>query len=205
MSSLAKPNSYGPGLIALRSNGANPTPARPRYLQSMSVSWKAKVDELYGNKRFAAATAQGQTSVTGKMEYGASNSRIVSDMLSGDVAATGQTTFYDDEAGALTTHTYQGVNNTGTSTDEGVRDGSNNVYTRVASGSEIAGKSYSYSGTTNTWTFNASEAGTGFKFSYSNTPLSPSSTASNVVLQNTAQGPTTNFAVDMVFPYGNEQ
>jgi hypothetical protein len=204
MASIAKPVGYGPGRFFATSNVTNPTPVRPRYVQDMSVDYKSKLDELFGEGIYAAATAQGQTSVSGKVNFGGSSPRLWSDILSGDSLSAGQTFEADGELGTLASHAYTVTNTPASAQDRGAVNTVNNVqYTRVASGAEVAGASYSFAA--GVYTFAVGETGTTFKFSYLYTPASATPGTSVVVLANTKQGPARNFQADMIFPFGTEQ
>lgn len=203
MAALAKPVGYSPGQFFATANLTNPTTTRLRAVQDQNVDWKAKIDELQGAEHFALATATGPISVTGKVNFGMSNIRAWSDLLSGDAVIAGKTSLAQDEIGALITHAYTVVN-TGAVQDRGVVNKlTNQPYVRVAAASEVAGASYSFAN--GTYTFAVAETGTQFYFTYLYSPASPVSGTGTITLANTLQGPTTNFQVDQVFPFGTDQ
>lgn len=197
---------FGPGRWFGINNVTNPTPARTIVQQDMSVTFKRSVKTLFGEKQLAADVSSGDLNVTGKVSYGTMNPRLFADLLFGAGSAVGQTLEADNELGTLTTHAYTVANGSSMSSstpgvDLGVVNSTNGArYVRVASGSEVAGTSYSFASATGVYTFASAETGTVFKFSY----LYPAATTGETVaMTNQYQGKVNDFTAVMVFPWTN--
>lgn len=206
MANLTGKKIFGCGRFVGINNVTNPTPMRPLLVQDMSVTFKRATKSIFGENQFAADVSSGEATVNGKVSFGATNARLFADLLFGTTSTTVLTTEYDNEAGTLTLHAYT-VLNPGTGiTNYGVVNTTNGVrYARVAAASEVAGVSYSLNAATGVYTFNASETGTTFKFSYSSTAATGGETVS---LTNTPMGKINDFTANYVFPWytaGNVQ
>jgi len=182
-------------------NVSIPTPTRPLLPQDMSVTFKRTTKSIFGENQNAAAIASGEMTVTGKVSFGTTNPRILSDLLFSASTSTSLTTEYDNEVGTLTSHAYT-VLNPGTGiVNWGVVNTANGVrYVRVAAGSETAGVSYSLNASTGTYTFASAETGTTFKFSYTSTASSGGET---VALANIPMGSAGDFTAVYCFPWYN--
>ena len=195
---------FGVGRAFLIPNVANPTPTRLLVPQSQSIDIKSKVEELFGENIFAEAIAKGETSVTGKAEYAKSVASVLANIISGNGSSTGNYAEADKEAGtvaATTPYTYSAVNAATFLFDLGARNVATGVpYACVASGSEVAGKSYSVAA--GVYKFAAGDEGVNIQVSYA---YSSATAGVSVSLTNQAQGPSTSFQAVHVFPWGAEQ
>lgn len=202
MAALNGKKLFGAGRFWGINNITNPTPARFVLPQDMSITFKRGTKEIYGENQLAADTSSGEMSVTGKVTYGTTNSRVIAELLFGVSQAAGQTIEADNELGTLVSHAYTAVNGATFSMDLGVvLVSSGKRYVRVAGGSEVAGTSYSVNTATGVYTFNAAEAGTVFKFSYNYTSAAAGTT---VVLSNQPMGKGGgDFTSVYVFPWTN--
>jgi len=200
--SLTGKKVFGSGRFFGINNVTNPTPARFMVPQDMSVDFKRQVKSLFGENMFAEDVGSGEMSVTGKVTMGAVNARIFADLIFGIGNTTGQVMEADNELGTLASHAYTVANASDAPlTDLGVVNTTNGQrYTRVASGSEAAGKSYSFNSSTGTYTFSASETGATFKFSYLYTLTTSGET---LALANQAMGRIGGFTAVLVFPWTN--
>lgn len=200
--SLTGKKIFGSGRFFGINNVTTPTPARFMVPQDMSIDFKRQTKSLFGENMFAEDVASGEASVTGKVTYAATSARVFGDLVFGDTAssATGQVMEADNELGTLTSHAYTALNVSDTPiTDLGVVNTTNGQrYVRVAS-APAAGVSYSFSA--GTWTFNAAETGTTFKFSYLYTL---SSTGETLTLTNQPMGRVGGFTGVMIFPWTNQ-
>lgn len=195
---------FGVGRAWLIPNVTNPTPTRLLVPQSQSIDIKSKVEELFGENIFAEATAKGETSVTGKVEYAKSVASVLSNIISGDGSTTGSYAEADKELGtvaASSPYIYTAVNASTFLFDLGVRNTATGaIYTCVASGSEVAGKSYSVAA--GVYKFAAGDEGVSMQVSYA---YSSTTSGITVSLTNQLQGPSTSFEAVHVFPWGTEQ
>lgn len=200
---------FGAGRAFLTGNYANPTPARAFVPQSQSIDFKRKTESLFGERQLAVAVGAGEMEVTGKVEYGKINPRIVSDILFGDGQTTGSFLEADKEAATVpgaSTYVVTVANAANYQFDLGVVNATTGViYTCVAPGSEVAGLSYSVvtSGANKgKYTFAAGDANANVQISYGygNTGI-----GSTVVLGNQMQGQTGSFQAVHVLPWGMQQ
>lgn len=200
--SLTGKKIFGTGRFFGINNAANPTPARFMIPQDMSVDFKRSTKMLYGENMLAEDIGSGEMTVTGKVTAGATNPRIIGDLVFGVSGSAGQTLEADNELGTLVTHAYTVTNSADTPlVDLGVVNTTNGQrYTRVAPASEVAGKSYSFNAATGVYTFNAAEAGTTFKFSYLYTVAA---SGESLTLSNQAMGRVGGFTGVYVFPWTN--
>lgn len=199
-SSLTGKKIFGAGRGFAINNVANPTPTRFLVPQDMSITFKRQIKNLFGENQLAADNGVGETTVTGKITSGASNARILADLIFGVSSSSGQLTEVDNELGTLASHAYTVSGSANTPiTDLGVVNTVNGKrYVRVAAASEVAGTSYSFSA--GTYTFNAAETGTTFKFSYLETI---SASGETMTLSNQPMGRVGGFQGVMVFPWTN--
>ena len=195
---------FGVGRAFAIPNVTNPTPTRLLIPQSQSIDIKSKVEELFGENIFAEAIAKGETSITGKVEYGKSVASVLANIISGDGATTGSYAEADKEGGtvpAATPYTYSAVNASTFLFDLGVRNvATGAIYSCVASGSEVAGKSYSVAA--GVYKFAAGDTNANVQVSYA---YSVTASGVTVNLANQTQGPSTSFEAVHVFPWGTEQ
>lgn len=200
--SLTGKKIFGAGRFFGINNVTNPTPARFMVPQDMSIDFKRQTKSLFGENMFAEDVASGEMAVTGKVTTGTTSVRVLGDLVlgGGGGAATGQVMEADNESGTLVSHAYTVTNSSDTPiTDLGVVNATNGQrYVRVAAASEVAGKSYSFSA--GTYTFNVSETGTVFKFSYLYTLNASGETLS---ITNQPMGRVGGFTGVMVFPWTN--
>jgi len=195
---------FGAGRVFATANIANPTPARALVPQSQSIDFKRKVESLFGEQQLAVAAGAGSMEVTGKVEYSKSVARIMSDILFGDSGTTGSYAEADKESGtvAATTPYIITVANSATwQFDLGVVNAvTGAIYSRVAGGSEVLGKSYSVAA--GAYTFAAGDEGVNMLISYA---YSVSTSGETINLANQNQGLTGSFTAVHVLPWGNEQ
>ncbi len=195
---------FGAGRVFATGNYANPTPARALVPQSQSIDFKRKTESLFGEQQLAVAVGAGEMDITGKVEYGAANARIFADIMFGDGSTTGQTLEADGEAGTVpgtSTYTVTVVNSATWIFDLGVKNATTGVLmTCVASGSEMAGKSYSVAA--GVYKFAAGDANTNVLISYAYTV---STSGETIALTNQTQGLVGNFTAVHVFPWGTGQ
>jgi hypothetical protein len=204
MTAAAIKPTFGVGRVFATANVANPTPARLPVPQSQSIDFKRKTESLFGENQLAVAVAAGEMEVSGKVEYGVANARIVSDIMFADGSTTGQTLEADGEAGTVpgsVAYIVTVANHTTWLFDLGVINVSTGLpMACVAAGSEVAGKSYSVAA--GVYTFASGDANTNVKISYAYTLATSGET---VVLTNQLQGLTGNFQAVHVLPWGTAQ
>jgi hypothetical protein len=197
---------FGAGRVFMIGNATNPTPARALVPQSQSIDFKRKLESLFGEKQLAVEVGAGELEITGKVEYAKSNARILSDIMFGVGSAAGSYLEADGEAGtvpATTTYTVTVANAANFKIDLGVVNADTGaIYSRVASGSEVAGASYSLVDATGVYTFAAGDASANVKISYS---YADTTSGETVTLSNQDQGPTGRFQAVHVLPWGTEQ
>lgn len=199
--SLTGKKIFGTGRFWGINNAANPTPARFMIPQDMNIDFKRSTKMLYGENMLAEDIGSGEMTVTGKVTAGATNPRIIGDLVFGVSGVTGQVMEADNELGTLASHAYTVVNSADTPlVDLGVVNTTNGKrYVRVAPASEAAGVSYSFNTATGVYTFAIGEAGTTFKFSY----LYTLATGETLTLSNQAMGRVGGFTGVYVFPWTN--
>jgi hypothetical protein len=185
-------------------NVSNPTPMRAVLPQDMSIDFKRSTKELFGEKMFAAATAAGEMSVTGKVTMGTTNARMFTDMIFQDPGATGISTVQNREAVTVPAGTPWQITVANGATgklDLGVIDAiTGTPLTRVASAPATG--QYSVVPGTGVYTFATADAGKNVLLSYVyTTPV----VGESVVLTNQDMGPATSFTAVMAFMYGAEQ
>jgi hypothetical protein len=199
---------FGAGRAFLTGNYANPTPPAPscRSPSRSTSSARPKACSANGSSR---AVGAGEMEVTGKVEYGKINPRIVSDILFGDGQTTGSYLEADKEAATVpgaSTYVVTVANATGYQFDLGVVNATTGViYTCVAAGAEVAGLSYSVvtSGANKgKYTFAAGDANANVQISYG---YANTGVGSTVVLGNQMQGQTGSFQAIHVLPWGMQQ
>jgi len=204
MTVLSGKPTFGAGRAFMIPNVTNPTPTRAFTPQSQSIDISRKVESLFGENIFAEAVGVGETEVSGKVEYGKSVASVLANLLSGDAITTGSYAEADKEAGTVPSgspYTYSPVNVSTFLYDLGVRNVTTGaIYTCVAAGSEIAGKSYSI--TAGVYKFATGDANINIQVSYA---YSVSASGVSVSLANTLQGQTGTFQAVHVFPWGTEQ
>lgn len=209
MPTLSGKPTFGAGRVFMRSNATNPTPVRSLVPQSQSIDMKRKVESLFGERQLAVAVGAGEMEITGKVEFGKTNARIFSDIMFGVSQSTGSYLQADKEAGTVpgsSTYVITVANATNFQFDLGVINAATGViYTRVASGSEVAGASYSVveSGVNKgKYTFALGDANGNMLISY---VYSSSSIGSTVAISNQQQGLTGLFQAVHVLPWGAQQ
>jgi hypothetical protein len=200
---------FGAGRAFMTANVVNPTPARLPVPQSQSIDFKRKIDSLFGEKQLAVAVGAGEMEVTGKVEYGKTNARVIADLVFGDGSSPGSYLEADGETGtvpAATAFTITVANATNFLFDLGVRNADTGVIMScVAAGSEVLGVSYSVAATganKGKYTFAAGDANANVKISYA---YSNSPAGETVILANQTQGLTGSFQAVHVLPWGAEQ
>jgi hypothetical protein len=200
---------FGAGRVIAVPNVTNPTPARALVPQSQSIDFKRKVESLFGEKQLAVAVGGGEMEVTGKVEFGKTNARIFADILFGVGSSTGSYLQADKEAGTVpgsSTYVITVANATNYLFDLGVINADTGViYTRVASGSEVSGASYSVatSGVNKgKYTFAAGDANANILLSYA---YSSSTIGETLSLTNQNQGLIGSFQAVHVLPWGTQQ
>jgi hypothetical protein len=189
-------------------NATNPTPIRFGTVQDMSLAFKRKIEEIYGEGQLAEDISSGTMSVTGKITMAQSNARIASDALFGNAGATGITMESDAESGtvaASSPYTITVANSSTWTQDLGVMDvATGNRMVRVASSSETAGVSYSVAA--GVYKFASGDEGAAKKLWYLYTV---SSSGEQVALTNQKQGKLGLSGFVLVFPWtppgGTEQ
>lgn len=200
---LSGKKTFGAGRFFGTNNVTAPTPARFGIPQDMSIDFKQAVKELYGENKFAQAVAAGEMSVTGKVAFGETNSRIFKDLLFSTTGAAGQVIQTDKEPGtvpASVSYIVTVVNSATFTTDLGVINAdTGKTMTRVAS----APTTGQYSVTAGVYIFAAADASAHVLISYLSTQAGGN--GETVTLSNTLQGPAGAFTSSMVFPYGAEQ
>ena len=193
---------FGSGRFFGINNVTNPTPARFSLVQDMTVTMKRDVKSIFGESQLAADVSSGSMDVTGKVTYGTMNARVQAGLMFGDAGVTGQTNQADNEQGVVpgsSTYIITVTNSATWTEDLGVLDvATGNRMTCVASGSELAGKSYSVSA--GVYKFASGDANAVKKISYLWTGTTAGET---VTLTNQAMGRVGGFAAVNVFPWTN--
>lgn len=209
MPTLSGKPTFGAGRVFARSNVTNPTPVRALVPQSQSIDFKRKVESLFGERQLAVAVGAGEMEVTGKVEFGKTNARVFADIMFGIASSTGSYLQADKEAGtvpAVSTYVITVANATNYLTDLGVINATTGViYTRVASGSEVAGASYSVAesgANKGKYTFASGDASANMLISYM---YSSSSIGVTLSVTNQQQGQTGLFQAVHVLPWGTQQ
>ena len=196
---------FGAGRVFAIPNVTNPTPTRALVPQGQSIDVKRKVESLFGENIFAAAVGVGETEVTGKVEFGKTVASVLANLISGNGTTTGSYFEADNEAGttlAASPYSYTAVNGATFLYDLGVVNATTGViYSCVASGSEVAGKSYSVSAL-GVYKFALGDASTNVKVSYAYTVAA---SGVSITLSNQLQGSTGGFQAVHVLPWGTEQ
>jgi len=188
-------------------NATNPTSIRFGTVQDMSLSFKRKVEEIYGEGQLPEDISSGTMSVTGKITTAQSNARIASDALFGNAGASGITMEADAESGTVassTPYTITVANSSTWTQDLGVLDvATGNRMVRVAS-APVAGVSYTVAA--GVYTFAAGDEGAAKKIWYLYTVAS---SGESVSLANQKQGKLGLSGFVLVFPWtppgGTEQ
>jgi len=189
-------------------NATNPTPIRFGTVQDMSLAFKRKVEEIFGEGQLAEDISSGSMSVTGKITTAQTNARIASDALFGNAGSS--TTLVqesDAESGTVsssTPFTITVANSATWTQDLGVMDvATGNRMVRVAS-SPVA--SVSYTVAAGVYTFASGDEGTQKKIWYLYTV---SSQGEQIALTNQKQGKLGLSGFVLVFPWtppgGTEQ
>ena len=194
---------FGAGRVFMTGNYANPTPIRPLVVQSQAVEFKQKLESLFGEKALAAAVGKGEMEVTGKVEYGKTNPRVLNDLMFGQGTSTGNYQQSDNEAHtvpAVSTYTVTATNyTTGIFIDLGVKNVTTGAaYSCVASGSEVAGTSYSVNLATGVYKFAAGDANVNVAISYA---CAVAAAGETVNLNNFLQGGVNSFQAVHVLPW----
>lgn len=209
MVALAGKPTFGAGRAFAVGNYTNPTPARLPVPQSQSIDFKRKVEALFGEKQLAEAVASGEMEVTGKVEYSKSNARVTADLMFGDGTALGSYQQANQEAGTVpgsSTYVVTVVNATNYLFDLGVKNATTGtVMVATASGSEVAGISYSVVTTganKGKYTFASGDASANVLISYG---WQLTTAGATISLANQDQGPSTSFQAVHVLPWGTEQ
>jgi hypothetical protein len=199
---------FGAGRAFAIGNYTNPTPARLAVPQSQSIDFKRKVESLFGERQLAEAVASGEMEVTGKVEYSKTVSRILSDIMFGDSSTLGSYQQANSETGtvpAVSTYVVTVANATNFLFDLGVKNATTGaIYVAVASGSEVAGISYSVGTGANKgkYTFASGDANANVLISYA---WNLTTAGATISLANQDQGPSTSFQATHVLPWGTEQ
>lgn len=194
---------FGAGRVFMTGNYATPTPARALVPQSQDIDFKRKTEALFGENQFPVFVGAGEMNVTGKVDYSASNARILADMLFGVTGTAGSYLEADKELGAVGATPYHitVVNSATWIEDLGVIAADTGVVmTRVAPGAEVQDVSYSVAA--GVYTFAALDTAENFLISYvySQTPAGETLTMTNQL-----QGLTGNFQAVHVLPWGATQ
>lgn len=200
---------FGAGRVFMIPNATNPTPVRALVPQSQSIDFKRKVESLFGEKQLPVEVGAGEMEVSGKVEFAKTNARVLSDIMFGVGFSTGSYFEADKEAGTVpgsSTYVITVANATNFLFDLGVINAATGViYTCVASGSEVAGASYSVAtsgANKGKYTFALGDANGNMLISYT---WSVSSTGETIALSNQLQGLTGSFQAVHVLPWGTQQ
>lgn len=209
MPTLSGKPTFGAGRVFAKLNTTNPTPVRSLVPQSQSIDFKRKVESLFGERQLAVAVGAGEMEITGKVEFGKTNARLFSDIMMGVSQSTGSNLQADKEAGTVpgsSTYVITVANSSTFGFDLGVINASTGaIYTRVASGSEVAGTSYSVveSGINKgKYTFASGDANANVLISY---VYSSASIGSTISITNQMQGVVGLFQAVHVLPWGTQQ
>jgi len=200
---------FGAGRAFMIPNVTNPTPVRALVPQSQSIDFKRKVESLFGEKQLAVAVGAGEMEVTGKVEFGKTNARLLSDIMFGVGSSTGSYLEADKEAGTVpgsSSYVITVANAANFAFDLGVINASTGaIYTCVAAGSEVAGSSYSVAtsgANKGKYTFALGDANGNMLISYG---YNAGTIGETVNMTNQLQGLTGSFQAVHVLPWGAQQ
>ncbi len=201
MASATGAKRFGAGrFYGITANTATPTPTNFLLPQDQSLTLKRSNKTLHGENQLPAAVGAGEMTVTGKVAFGTTNARVIADLFFGVTPTTGQYIEVNNEAGTIGagTPTYTVTNSATFVEDLGVLYVPTNArMTRVASGSETAGKSYSMAA--GVYTFATGDESKNVKISYL---YSETTSGEQLSITNPLQGPTGSFSAVHVFPWG---
>lgn len=102
-----------------------PTPSVFGVVQDMSLDFKRDIKRLHGLNQFPVDVASGMMTVTGKVNMGTLNGRLVNDLLMGGSMSTGQIPWIANESAtvagsSLASGTFTAANGAGFQTDLGL-------------------------------------------------------------------------------------
>jgi hypothetical protein len=197
---------FGAGRFYGVPTASSPTPTDFQVAQNMSLDFKRDVKKLFGYNQLPVDVAAGMLSVTGKVELGTINSRLINDLLLGGTVSTGQTAWIYRESQTSSTATGQATvtNSAGWSLDLGVINRGTGVpLTRVASTAPGSTGTYYVSSTTaGVYQLSLTES-TAILLSISY--LYSTSAGQTATMSNQAMGKTGNFQAVMELNWGTEK
>ena len=182
---------FGAGQLLFRAQGA--TPIRVATLQGIDVDISASTKELMGSRQFAEATQRTGIKISGKVQMGRWDGRIVSELLLGakeaDVSA-GTVVVVDNEPGTVPVGGGEITVTKGATfdMDMGVRDVATAGFYRRVSAAPAAGE-YAVDDATGDYTFAAADAGKKVQISYAYIDLAKGSTTT-ISNQEMGESPT---------------
>jgi len=194
---------FGAGRVFATANQNNPTPARAFVPQSQSIDFKRKTESLFGEYQMALAVGAGEMDVSGKVEMGKTQPRILSDIMLGDTQASGSYLEADGELVAVAASSpYTGtvVNSATFLFDLGVVNPTTGAILTCVASAPVAGKSYMV--TAGVYTFAAGDEGVSYAISYA---YSITTTGATIAMNNQPQGLTGQFQAVHVLPWGAQQ
>lgn len=192
---------FGPGAAWVERVDLTGSGIGPRFMGitmqdlSLDIEWTMK--KLMGQFQFPAAIARADAKITGKIRFPETFGRLLSDIVFGTTAATGQLSVAQDESGtvpASTPYTVTVANAANFELDLGVRYAATGIpFNRVTTPAS-AGQ-YSVNPSTGVYTFAAADANAAVLISYS---WNNSSTGLKSTLTNQLMGVTPQFKLTYV-------
>lgn len=182
---------FGAGQLLFRAQGM--TPIRVATLQGIDVDISASTKELMGSRQFAEATQRTGIKISGKVQAGRWDGRVVSELLLGakeaDVTA-GTVVVIDNEPGTVPVGGGEIAVTKGATfdMDMGVRDVATAGFYRRVSAAPEAGE-YSIDEATGEYTFAAADAGKKVQISYAYIDLT-AGTTTTISNQEMGESPT---------------
>lgn len=185
---------FGAGSMITIPNEANPTPIPVGTPQGADLSFSGNTATVFGNKRFAVATAGTTIEVTGTINLGEGQFELVSKYLFGATKSVGFTTQHNEKV--LLTDSSGTVEYVADdfNKDMGVVSTAGIVYTRVDSSATPIAKQYKVDEDTGTYTFAASEAGNSVIIRFNSVETNEGDT---YTLNNTEMGETPSFVFQL--------
>lgn len=185
----------------------NPTVSPFGVAQDVTLDFKRDIKKLFGQNQLPVDAAAGMLSVTGKVNMGVINGRLINDLMIGGTLSTGQVPYIADESGTVAgttvgAGTVTAANGAGFQTDLGVYWSSSGIpLTRVSTASTPATGQYNVVAATGVYTFSSLDGNVAVKLSY----LYSTVGGQNVAMTNQPMGTIGKFQAVMGWLWGTEK
>jgi len=194
---------FGAGRFYGTNNTANSTPNQFGVAQNVALDLKRDVKKLYGQNQLPVDVSAGMLSVTGKVELGQLQARLMNDLMIGGTLSTGQIPNIANETITISSGSTTGTaaNGAGFNSDLGIYGTTDGVPLIKASTSAVLTIGQYAVSTLGVYTFSSLDAHTSLKASY----LYSTSGGQTITMSNQPMGKVGNFQAVIALLWGSDK